>query len=125
MYCSLKRPQSIKKWNGNFVIGTLQLLEDIHEIKEILCWRFKYSIMLRPVDWKTDTGVSDDCTATIFTVKKFMETQLGLFGPQHEGTTIPPSSGNNPADPSSVTLQKASFFSDTLPELHMTTQKIF
>jgi len=104
MYCSLKRPQSIKEWNGNFVIGTLQLLEDIHEIKKIPCWRFKYSIMLLPVDWKTDTGVSEDCTATIFTVKEFMETQLGLFGPQHEGTTILPSYGNNPPGPRSVTL---------------------
>jgi len=96
MYCSLKLPQSIKEWNGNFVIGTLELLDDIHEIKNILCWTFKYSIMLRPVDWKTDTGVSEDCTAIIFTVKQFMETQLGLFGPQREGTTIPPSSGSNP-----------------------------
>ena len=122
MYCSLKRPQSIKEWNGNFVIGTLQLLEDIHEIKKILCWRFKYSIMLRLVDWKTDTGVSVDCTATIFTVKQFMQTQLGLFIPQHEGTNVPPSSGNNPPCPRSVTLQKTSFFSDTLSELHMTTQ---
>jgi len=42
MYCSLKRPQSIKEWNGNFVIGTLELLGDIHEIKKTLCWRFKY-----------------------------------------------------------------------------------
>lgn len=95
MHCSLKRPQSIKEWNGNYVIGTLELLDDIHEIKNILCWRHKYSIMLRPVDWKTDTGVSEDCTAIIFTVKQFMGTQLGLFGPPHEGTNIPLSSGDN------------------------------
>lgn len=37
MYCSLKRSQSIKEWNGNFVIGTLELLDDIHEIKNIFC----------------------------------------------------------------------------------------